>query len=364
MRRLALLAAVLPLIAAAPAAAATHGDLVSSKPLSGGNVLKNASKNLLVTYKTQGVAGSLVDVTGSVAIPKGKAPKGGWPVFTWAHGSTGIADSCAPTATKLDAYINPFLNKVLKAGFAVVRTDYEGLGGPGDHPYLNGSSEGHSVLDIVRAARKGNAAIGKTVLIGGHSQGGHAALWAAALAKKFTPELKVGGTVAFAPASHIGDQAGLLKTVDLTSLSPLVGIILRGAQISQPSLNIEPLLSDAARAVWPETLTKCLGDLAKPDSWGALPLTALVQPDAVIQPVVDFLNANDPETLTIRTPVLVLQGTADGTVLPLFTDPLVGELGKNGSKPTYKKYTGATHVSIATGAKPQKDALAFVRSHD
>ena len=74
MRRLALLAAVLPLIAAAPAAAATHGDLVSSKPLSGGNVLKNASKNLLVTYKTQGVAGSLVDVTGSVAIPKGKAP--------------------------------------------------------------------------------------------------------------------------------------------------------------------------------------------------------------------------------------------------------------------------------------------------
>jgi hypothetical protein len=36
----------------------------------------------------------------------------------------------------------------------VVQTDYEGLGTPGTHPYLNGPSEGRRVLDMVRAARR------------------------------------------------------------------------------------------------------------------------------------------------------------------------------------------------------------------
>ena len=54
----------------------------------------------------------------------------------------------------LGGYDHALLNRWLKAGYAVVRTDYEGLGTPGDHPYLIGVSEGRSVLDMVRAARK------------------------------------------------------------------------------------------------------------------------------------------------------------------------------------------------------------------
>ena len=71
------------------------------------------------------------------------------------------------------------LGRWLKAGYAIVRTDYEGLGTPGDHPYLIGRSEGHSVLDAARAARKLDSGIGKRVVIAGHSQGGQSALWAA-----------------------------------------------------------------------------------------------------------------------------------------------------------------------------------------
>ena len=71
------------------------------------------------------------------------------------------------------------MNSWLKAGYAVVRTDYEGLGVPNvTHPYLIGVSEGRSVLDMVRAARKLDTTIGKNVVLAGHSQGGHAVLWA------------------------------------------------------------------------------------------------------------------------------------------------------------------------------------------
>jgi acetyl esterase/lipase len=51
-------------------------------------------------------------------------------------------------------YVYPLLNRWLARGYAVVRTAYEGLGTPGVHPHLVGTSEGRSVLDMVRAARR------------------------------------------------------------------------------------------------------------------------------------------------------------------------------------------------------------------
>ena len=84
------------------------------------------------------------------------------------------------TRTRSPATRYPLLQRWLKAGYAVVRTDYEGLGTPGVHQYLVGKSEGRSVLDAVRAARALEPRCRKRFVIAGHSQGGHAALFAAA----------------------------------------------------------------------------------------------------------------------------------------------------------------------------------------
>jgi hypothetical protein len=89
-------------------------------------------------------------------------------VISWAHGTTGVADVCAPTRDFAgtpnptgESYINDDLNAWLQAGYAVLRTDYEGLGTPGKHPNLGGTSEGRSVLDIVAAARQLDPRISK-----------------------------------------------------------------------------------------------------------------------------------------------------------------------------------------------------------
>src|SRR4051812_34702439 len=220
-----------------------HGTPIWQRKLSGPAVLKSAKSNKLLLYRSQAVDGKTIAVSGTVAVPKGKAPKGGWPVITWAHGTVGIADACAPSLIGTQAnYDSPLLNRWLKAGYAVVRTDYEGLGTPGEHPYLIGVSEGRSVLDMARAARKLDSSLGKSVVIAGHSQGGHAGLWAASLAKKWTPELKLKGTLALAPASHIGQQATLLSTLTSPSgLSGLASMIVKGADIAKPSLGIPSL---------------------------------------------------------------------------------------------------------------------------
>jgi pimeloyl-ACP methyl ester carboxylesterase len=344
-------------------AANRHGAPIWARSLRGSAALKPAASNTLVLYRSTDAAGRPDAVSGTITVPKGEAPKGGWPILTWAHGTTGIADQCAPSrdgGSALSSYVYPQLDQWLKAGYAVVRTDYQGLGTPGVHGYLVGKDEGRSVLDMVRAARAINPRLSKRVIIGGHSQGGHAALWAAALAPGWTPELKVAGTVAFAPASHLGEQASLIRSVTTPSaLTALAALILRGADSADPSLNVVSLLSDRAAPLYPLTLTQCLPALAVANAFAGMAPSEALKPDADLSAVIAFLNANDPEELHIKTPVEILQGTADTTVLPPFTDQLDTQLRGNGVKVTYKKFDGVQHGNVVQAG--DADALAFAR---
>jgi pimeloyl-ACP methyl ester carboxylesterase len=342
-----------------------HGGVIWIRKASSRGALKPAAYSDLVLYRSTGDDGKTIAVSGSITVPKGKAPKGGWPILTWAHGTTGIADICAPTripTAPLVSYASKPLDAWLKAGFAVVRTDYQGLGTPGTHEYLVGQDEGRSVLDIVRAARQVDSTLGKKVVIGGHSQGGHAALWAAALAPRWTPELDVLGTVAEAPASHIEQQASLIGSVNTpaSGLSAEAALIFRGVDTESPSLALPSLLSPAADAVYPDTLTKCLGDLSKTSSFGGLTPAQLLKSGVDLAPPESALGKNDPQHLKIKQPLFMAQGTADTTVIPTFTDQLDTELTSLGAKIQYKHYQGVTHGGLV--AASNKDALAFARA--
>jgi acetyl esterase/lipase len=345
------------------ATTSTHGVPIWQRKLTGPAVLKSAKSNTLLLYTSTGIDGKTVAVSGDVAVPKGKAPKGGWPVISWAHGTVGIADTCAPSkiGTQLN-YDSKLLNSWLKAGYAVVRTDYEGLGVPGvTHPYLIGVSEGRSVLDMVRAARKLDARIGKNVLIAGHSQGGHAALWANALAKKYTPDLKVRGTLALAPASHLGEQGSLLASLSSPGgITGLAAMIIRGIDVAQPSLDVPNLLSANAKALYPRVDTVCLSDLTEATSFGGLAPADLFVPGANLSGLVAALNKNDPEDLKLSGRVQIEQGTTDTTVFKPFTDQLVAAVKGRGATVTYKTYNGVDHGGVVTKSAPARDATKFV----
>ena len=171
-------------------------------------------------------------------LPRGKPPKGGWPVVSWAHGTSGIADSCAPSRDPKGPYTFYAATQFsawLKAGYAIANTDYEGLGTPGVHPYLVGRSEGRGVVDIVRASRQLDGRLARRYVIAGHSQGGHAALFAAGLGPKWAPELRLRGVAAYAPASHLGLLSRALPGFTTPSgLSGLAAMVLRGVSSVYP----------------------------------------------------------------------------------------------------------------------------------
>lgn len=341
-----------------------HGTLIWARGASGLVPLQDARYTKLVLYSSRTAQGAKDAISGSVSVPKGKPPKGGWPVITWAHGTTGVADICAPSqdvagssAGTGETYINDDLNAWLRAGYAVLRTDYEGLGTPGKHPYLVGTSEGRSVLDIVQAARQLDKSISKRYLIAGHSQGGHAALFAAGLAKSWAPGLKLRGTVAFAPASHILEQASFLPALTSpSSLTALATLILDGASTQSSAINVNQLLSDRVLQFYPLLQQQCLSRLGQPDELGGIPPSQLERSGADLSALNPVLAAMNP-AVTTSAPILIPQGESDNTVFPFLTSALKDQLVGLGDQVTYKTYPGIDHVGVVTAG--EADALAF-----
>jgi fermentation-respiration switch protein FrsA (DUF1100 family) len=343
-----------------------HGELIWARGARGPVPLAGARYTKLVLYASRSPQGKRIAVSGSVSVPKGKPPKGGWPVVTFAHGTTGAADVCAPSRDRIGgplnggtAYIDPLLNEWLRAGYAVVRTDFQGLGTPGKHPYLIGVSEGRGVLDIVKAARELDRRVGRKYLISGHSQGGHGALFAAGLAKGWGKGLKLRGTVAFAPASHILEQVPLLSA--LTSPSSLTGLatlIVDGASTQSKQINVAQLLSDRVLAFYPLLQQLCSPQLGAPDKLGGIPPSELQRPGADPSALYAELAKMNP-LVRSRAPIMIAQGEADSTVFPFTTDQLNSELIGAGNRVTYNKYPGVGHVDIVFAA--QADTLAFFR---
>jgi len=335
-----------------------HGTLIWQRPAGGLVPLTDAAHTKLVLYTSRTPQGNVDAVSGSVSIPKGKPPKGGWPVITYAHGTTGSADICAPSrvhtgspAESLITYVDPQLNAWVRAGYAVVRTDYQGLGTPGPHPYLIGKAEGRSVLDIVRAAQQVFPGIGHRYLIAGHSQGGQAALFAAGEASSWVPNLNLKGTVSYAPASHLLTQAKALPALTTpSSLTALATMIVQGTTTASKNVDPNKLLTPQVQQFYPLLDQTCLPQLGQTRRLGGIaPADMLTKANK--GPIYRVLDGENP-AVTTDAPVFLAQGTADTTVFPQFTTQLSNELKGLGDQVRYQMFHGVDHGHIVSAAEP------------
>ncbi|PTV52958.1 alpha/beta hydrolase family protein [Acinetobacter seifertii] len=162
----------------------------------------NASSIKVMTYNMTNVQGKTANATAMVLFPKAPQPKDGYRVVVWEHGTVGVGDGCAPSKNAINPRFKILAENLLAAGYVIIAPDYEGLGTPGIHPYLNLSSEARSALAAVKAAKDhyGTQLKGDWMSIG-QSQGGHASLGTAEFANM---DASYKGAVAGAPASSLG----------------------------------------------------------------------------------------------------------------------------------------------------------------
>ncbi|MDN5937203.1 MAG: hypothetical protein L0H83_00920 [Salinisphaera sp.] len=79
-------------------AATAPGSVLSVETKPPAESLAHVNQQYLMTYRSCGVDGEPIVASGYALIPEGEPPEGGWPVLAWAHGTTGVADICAPSA--------------------------------------------------------------------------------------------------------------------------------------------------------------------------------------------------------------------------------------------------------------------------
>jgi hypothetical protein len=123
------------------------GALIWARLFNTAASLPSATRNYLVLYNSRSPDDSDVAVSGTVSIPAGDPPAGGWPLITWTHGTTGLAPRCAPSSDTVDGpehrYLSitqVMLDAFVKRGYAVVATDYQRFGAAGTQAYLAASS--------------------------------------------------------------------------------------------------------------------------------------------------------------------------------------------------------------------------------
>lgn len=318
------------------------GTVLDHRPLPPNLWPEHAAHAFRVVYQGLGYDGSGRAVSGTVLLPE---DPGGRPIVGYAHGTTGLADHCAPSTTGLTRLEREHVARRLAAGYAVAATDYEGLATPGPHPYFNGEAVADDVVDVVRATRRLQPDLGRTWLVAGFSQGGHAALFTGLIASTHAPELDFRGTLALAPPVHLPLLVDLVTADGAAPVSVLLPFLLAGLRTSHPGFDARALLTAAGSRLVDVAATATLVDMLRAvarltnDDTGTTGLPA--RPG-----VAEVLHACRVPTARMDRPVFVTAGTADRIVPLPVVERFVTDLAATGTRVRFARHEGATHADV------------------
>lgn len=307
------------------------GSLLTATTLPAVDLRVRAATTLAArfTYRSTSVDGDGTTASGSVFVPRGRPPAGGWPILAFGHPSTGVQQECAPS---LDPNLLGSATTVVglvKAGYVVVMTDYEGLGVEGTHHrYLDSTVAGVDVIDSVRAARKFVPDTAEKWAALGVSQGGQA-VWAAnELTRGYGSAGDLVGVASLSPAAKIEGIADAAAAGTLTpDQKPAYQWMLVGLSGGPDPLDLDDYRRGLVRDEW-DVLSSCRGPLA-------------AQRETVIPKIGedDLKPANVDATNRLRgrladmslpnaptvAPMLVTYGGADQLIAPVWTDEALRE---------------------------------------
>lgn len=320
------------------------GDLLRAEPFERG--LPTGVTGWRVLYRSTDADGLPLAVSGLVLVPTEPPNDGPRPLVTIAHGSTGVAEDCAPSLSARPLASLPGVDEALDAGFAVAASDLPGLGTPGPHPYLIGSTSAHAVLDVARAASELVDTDPRRLAVWGFSQGGHAALFAGELAPTYAPELPLRGLVTFAPAT---DLARIMRDGQGTVFGTLLVVNAAVAwSDATESLDLEDVIAEDGVAIAREIGGRCLDGTSLPASTVQSvrlrdDVASLDDPAAAAwRPL---LAENTPSG-RLDVPLLVFQGTADPLIDPAITEDHVRARCEAGDEVELRLVRGAGHFTL------------------
>lgn len=335
-----------------PLPGAAAGAVIRSQPVAGPPP-RSAAYRLL--YRSRGHSGAAVALSALLFVPTRPAPSNGRNVVALTHGTVGVARRCALSRGRAGSEHVHGLARFLRANYAVVVPDLEGLGTAGTHPYLVGAASARATLDAVRATQRFAAAgASERFVAWGVGQGGHTALFTGQQAASYAPELDLAGIAAGAPMANLGR---LLEAGAGTPAGDVVAAyVLSTWSRLYPRLSLDEIVTPAGRAA-----VERLAGLCVPIDHGRIG-AALGGREAKLayragrpwnsRPWQELLTRNSPGATAISVPLIITQGADDAFVRPSLTARFVRHLCALGSTVQYRLSRGVAHGDVGTKTAP------------
>ncbi|MFT4043994.1 MAG: lipase family protein [Gordonia sp. (in: high G+C Gram-positive bacteria)] len=249
---------------AAPAGA--PGAISANRQVPRSALIPGAARANVFTYWTRGLDDTAQLSTATLLLPFTPKPRGGYRVVVWAYGSRGLADNCAPSvhpsAEDLDE-----AKRWLAAGYAVVSSDYAGLGTTGTPLYFDSDAAARNIVDAVSASHHISDSLARSWVVVGRGRGAAVAVTLARTATSLQgPALDFRG----AAASSIPAQFPNL----LTALGPDTPVLpvgltadalytLSAINLAKPEVDLVDYLTEAGRHWINRAAELCAADLTR-----------------------------------------------------------------------------------------------------
>jgi pimeloyl-ACP methyl ester carboxylesterase len=332
------------------------GDLLRQAPFRGYTVPAGSS-TVRILYHSLNAEGADVATSGVVLIPVGRPPSGGWPVIAWAHGTSGVARMCAPSLEKDMEYGEEGLMPMVRAGFAVVATDYHGLGTQGPHEYINKTAQARDVIYSVPAARAAIPTLGRRWVVVGHSQGGLTA-WSVA---EMEATIKDPGYLGAISVSGAADPKSVLEAMGEPGSSAAYYLVYMAYAIHARAPEFKPSDMLVGKAL------ERYADVTTKGCWNYAYASFLNDRDGKVlkagwdqtEPAQRFLKTNVLGGAVVGGPLLVLTGEADETVPFALVKATVKKACGNHIALQFRSYPGLDHDPTMEKSTP--DQLAWIR---
>lgn len=340
------------------------GTLLRQERLEPEQSIPNAAKATRLLYaSTDGLADrGPVTVSGALFLPEGRPPEGGWPLLLWSHGTVGIADICAPTWTGYVPFHDQHLSEWLGEGYAIVASDYQGLGTEGTHPYLATRPAAYSNLDVIRAVQSSSFPISKKVVLAGQSQGAGAAIATAGHAPDYAPELDIRAVVTtgvpfFTPDALLAVQ----EARPYDQIDPMLGynfLALTLIEQIDPDFRVEEYVTAEALPYARGVTEICNRDMRKKITKAGLTYNKTFK-ELPTEPLRQAFERMQFPSLDLSIPVFVGVGSTDRDTPPRMQAGFVKSACKAGSKVQAHLFDGFDHLTVLNHS--QTKSKKFVR---
>jgi len=340
-----------------PALSGTKPGELLRKETSKDYAVPDGATAVRILYHSLDAGGAHVATSGVVLIPAGKAPAGGWPVIAWAHGTSGVARQCAPSLEKDMLYGEEGLMPMVRAGFAVVATDYHGLGTVGPHQYVNKIAQARDVIYSIPAAHAAISGLARRWVVIGHSQGGLAA-WSVAEMQAGLHDPNYLGAISVAGAADLKIILSQMGEAD-SSAAYYLTYMAYAIHARTPSFQPSDMLVGTAMERYEAATTKGCWNYAYASFLDAPPGKNLKAGWDQTQAAQQFFSDNELGQKPIRGPLFVIGGEADETVPYAMLRANAQRACRNGIALTFRSYPGLDHDPTMDKSTP--DQLAWVK---